>query len=87
MSQLRRAFASFFRAAKPLEKRKGEKPMTNPQGHVTRGEFLHSAVNTPGKLLAAHAASHNYSLGNVLLALTQRHPRNLKPGPLNTYGG
>ncbi len=61
--------------------------MTNTQDHATWGELLHSAVNTPGKLLAAYTAFHNYSLGNALLALTQCRQRNLEPGPLNTYRG
>ena len=61
--------------------------MTNTQEHATWGELLHSAVHTPGKLLAAYSAFHNYSFGNALLALTQCHRRNLEPGPLNTYRG
>ena len=61
--------------------------MTNTQEHATWGELLHSAVHTPGKLLAAYTAFHNYSFGNALLALTQCHRRNLEPGPLNTYRG
>ena len=61
--------------------------MTNTQEHATWGELLHSAVHTPGKLLAAYTAFHNYSFGNALLALTQCRQRNLEPGPLNTYRG
>ena len=61
--------------------------MTNPHNHETWAELLHSAVNTPGKLLAAYTAFHNYSFGNALLALTQCRRRNLEPGPLNTYRG
>ena len=61
--------------------------MTNNQNHETWAELLHSAVRTPGKLLAAYTAFHNYSFGNALLALTQCHRRNLEPGPLNTYRG
>ncbi len=61
--------------------------MTNTQDHATWGELLHSAVHTPGKLLAAYTAFHNYSFGNALLALTQCRHRNLEPGPLNTYNG
>src|SRR5580693_10635623 len=77
----------FFRGAKALEKEKGEITMTNIQNHETWAELLHSAVHTPGKLLAAYTAFHNYSFGNALLALTQCHRRNLEPGPLNTYRG
>ncbi len=61
--------------------------MTNTQEHATWGELLYSAVHTPGKLLTAYTAFHNYSFGNALLALTQCHRRNLEPGPLNTYRG
>jgi antirestriction protein ArdC len=61
--------------------------MMNTHNHETWGELLHSAVNTPGKLLAAYTAFHNYSFGNALLALTQCRHRNLEPGPLNTYRG
>ena len=50
-------------------------------------ELLLDAVRTPGKILAAYSAFHNYSLGNGLLALSQCCSRNLKPGPLNTYQG
>ncbi len=61
--------------------------MMNTQEQATWGELLHSAVDTPGKLLAAYTAFHNYSFGNALLVLTQCHRRNLEPGPLNTYRG
>ena len=61
--------------------------MTNTHNHETWAELLHSAVHTPGKLLAAYTAFHNYSFGNALLALTQCRRRNLEPGPLNTYRG
>jgi antirestriction protein ArdC len=61
--------------------------MTTKQEHAKWGELLHSAVHTPGKLLAAYTAFHNYSFGNALHALTQCHRRNLEPGPLNTYRG
>ena len=61
--------------------------MTNTNNHETWAQLLHSAVHTPGKLLAAYTAFHNYSFGNALLALTQCRRRNLEPGPLNTYRG
>ena len=50
-------------------------------------ELLLDAVSTPGRILVAYSAFHNYSLGNGLLALSQCYSRNLKPGPLNTYQG
>ena len=61
--------------------------MTSTQEHATWGELLHSAVHTPGKLLAAYAAFHNYSFGNALLALEQCISRKIEPGPLNSYAG
>jgi antirestriction protein ArdC len=61
--------------------------MTNTQDHATWGELLHSAVHTPGKLLAAYTAFHNYSFGNALLALEQCISRKIEPGPLNSYKG
>jgi antirestriction protein ArdC len=61
--------------------------MTNTQEHATWGELLHSAVHTPGKLLAAYTAFHNYSFGNALLALEQCISRKIEPGPLNSYKG
>jgi antirestriction protein ArdC len=61
--------------------------MTDTHNHETWAQLLHSAIHTPGKLLAAYTAFHNYSFGNALLALTQCHRRNLEPGPLNTYRG
>jgi antirestriction protein ArdC len=66
---------------------KGETKMTNTQEHATWGELLHSAVHTPGKLLAAYTAFHNYSFGNALLALEQCIGRKIEPGPLNSYKG
>jgi antirestriction protein ArdC len=61
--------------------------MTNTQEHATWGELLYSAVHTPGKLLAAYTAFHNYSFGNALLALEQCTSRKIEPGPLNSYKG
>jgi hypothetical protein len=61
--------------------------MTNSQERPTWAELLHSAVHTPGKLLAAYTAFHNFSFGNALLALEQCLDRNIEPGPLNNYRG
>ena len=61
--------------------------MANTQEHTTWGELLHSAVHTPGKLLACYSASHNYSFGNGLLALEQCISRKIVPGPLNSNRG
>jgi antirestriction protein ArdC len=77
----------FFEQENRSKKGKGEKTMTITQEHATWGELLHSAVNTPGKLLAAYTAFHNYSMGNALLALEQCLTREIEPGPLNSYNG
>jgi antirestriction protein ArdC len=61
--------------------------MTNTKDHATWAELLHNALNTPGKLLAAYTAFHNYSFGNALLALEQCISRKIEPGPLNSYKG
>src|SRR6185437_9894898 len=69
------------------KEKRGAATVSDTNEHATWGELLNSAVHTPGKLLAAYTAFHNYSFGNALLALTQCHRRNLEPGPLNTYRG
>jgi antirestriction protein ArdC len=61
--------------------------MTITQERATWAELLQSAVHTPGKLLAAYTAFHNYSFGNALLALEQCISRKIEPGPLNCYKG
>jgi hypothetical protein len=50
-------------------------------------DLLRDAVSTPGKLLEAYTAFHNFSVGNSLLALFQCYQRRITPGPLNTYKG
>jgi N-terminal domain of anti-restriction factor ArdC len=54
---------------------------------ITWSDLLRDAVSTPGKLLEAYTAFHNYSVGNSLLALLQWYDRGIAPGPLNTYKG
>jgi hypothetical protein len=49
--------------------------------------LLSEAVATPGLLLAAYSAFHNYSIGNQVLALVQCKQRNIQPGPLVTFPG
>lgn len=61
--------------------------MTNSQELATWADLLYSAVHTPGKLLAAYTAFHNFSFGTALLALEQCLDRNIEPGPLNNYKG
>jgi len=61
--------------------------MTSSQEHATWAELLYSAVHTPGKLLAAYTAFHNFSFANALRALEQCLDRNIEPGPLNNYKG
>ncbi len=54
---------------------------------TTWSDLLRDAVSTPGKLLEAYTAFHNFSIGNAVLAMFQCCIRDLKPGPLNTYKG
>jgi antirestriction factor ArdC-like protein len=54
---------------------------------TTWSDLLRGAVSTPGKLLEAYTAFHNFSVGNSLLALFQCYDRGITPGPLNSYKG
>ena len=54
---------------------------------TTWSDLLRDAVSTPGKLLEAYTAFHNFSVGNSLLAFFQCYDRGITPGPLNTYKG
>src|SRR2546423_485692 len=49
--------------------------------------LLHEALDTPGVLMRAYSAFHNYSLGNQLLALFECQARGIEPGPINTFLG
>ena len=46
---------------------------------TTWSDLLRDAVLTPGKLLEAYTAFHNYSIGNSLLALFQCYDRESLP--------
>jgi hypothetical protein len=48
-------------------------------------KLLQEAVSTPGLLLKAYSAFHNYSLRNQLLAILQCKERGIEAGPLATY--
>lgn len=50
-------------------------------------EILINAINTPGKLMEAYSAFHNYSLNNVMLAWMQCDQKELPIGPINTFKG
>jgi len=50
-------------------------------------QILTEAVNTPGRMLEAYSAFHDYSIGNQLLALTQCHQRGITPGAIKTFPG
>ncbi len=49
--------------------------------------ILTQAVSTPGMMLEAYTAFHQYSIGNQLLALVQCQQRGLTPGPIKTFPG
>src|SRR5215207_7474491 len=48
---------------------------------------LTQAINTPGMMMEAYSAFHDYSVGNQLLALAQCHLRGITPGPIRTFPG
>jgi|SRR5215831_19007086 len=48
---------------------------------------LQKAVSTPGSIMQAYSAFHNYSIGNQILALIQCQLRGLQAGPLRTFKG
>jgi hypothetical protein len=61
---------------------------TTPDTTPTQwSRLLSEAVTTPGLLLAAYSAFHQYSIGNQVLALVQCQQRGLRPGPLATFPG
>jgi antirestriction protein ArdC len=49
--------------------------------------ILTQAANTPGMMLEAYSAFHDYSVGNQLLALAQCQLRGITPGPIKTFPG
>ena len=59
--------------------------MTNNKVRWT--ELLDTALTEPGKISEAFRAFHRFSFGNMLLAMSQCHHRELAMGPINTYKG
>src|SRR5262245_26187194 len=53
----------------------------------TFADLLHEADTVPGRINAAYGAFHNYSLGNMLLALGQCEAREIPLGPPATFMG
>ena len=52
---------------------------------ATFAQLLEQAVNEPGILSSAYRQFYGYSLGNVLLALSQCLARGIQPGPIATF--
>ena len=52
---------------------------------ATFAQLLEHAVNEPGILSSAYRQFYGYSLGNVLLALSQCLTRGIQPGPIATF--
>ena len=50
-------------------------------------QILDTAVQTPGAIMEAYSAFHNYSIGNQILALIQCRARGIAPGPIRTFKG
>ena len=47
--------------------------------------LLATATTDPGTISAAYSAFHNYSLGNIMLAMIQCHARGIPLGPLASF--
>jgi hypothetical protein len=47
--------------------------------------LLATATTDPGTISAAYSAFHNYSLGNIMLAMIQCHARGISLGPLASF--
>src|SRR4029453_6656687 len=52
---------------------------------ATFAQLLAQAVHEPGILSSAYRQFYGYSLGNVLLALSQYLARGIQPGPIATF--
>ena len=59
--------------------------MTTPATAPDFATLLEQATTEPGKLSAAYTAFHNYSMGNMLLAMFQCEARGIPLGPIATY--
>ena len=92
----RDAVAASVPSLQPFTNRKVENQMrtyhkNNTNGHTSSvpswAQILTDAVNTPGRMLEAYTAFHDYSIGNQLLALTQCYQRGIQPGAIKTFPG
>jgi antirestriction protein ArdC len=61
--------------------------MTDSSNQLNLSRALETAVRTPGAIMEAYSAFHNYSIGNQLLALMQCQLRGIPPGPIKTFNG
>jgi antirestriction protein ArdC len=61
------------------------RPTTEPTDAPDFAALLAQATTEPGILSAAYTAFHQYSLGNMLLALGQCEDRGITLGPLATF--
>jgi len=61
--------------------------MSNSSDELNFSRALETAVTTPGAIMEAYSAFHNYSIGNQILALIQCRSRDLTPGPIRTFKG
>jgi antirestriction protein ArdC len=52
---------------------------------ISFADLLATVASEPGRLEAAFSKFHNYSLGNMLLALGQCYARGIALGPIATY--
>jgi hypothetical protein len=59
--------------------------MNDSSTQLNFSQALETAIRTPGAIMEAYSAFHNYSIGNQILALIQCQQRGLSPGPIKTF--
>ena len=64
-----------------------ESPMSDSSNQLSFSQALETAVRTPGAIMEAYSAFHNYSIGNQILALIQCRARGIQSGPIKTFKG
>jgi len=61
--------------------------MSDSSNQLNFSQALETAVRTPGAIMEAYSAFHNYSIGNQILALIQCRARGIQSGPIKTFKG
>ena len=81
----RKSFISLYQNATG-RLQQGE-PMSDSSNQLNFSQALETAVRTPGAIMEAYSAFHNFSIGNQLLALIQCRARGIQSGPIKTFKG